>query len=198
MEEINTASLEIGSAATQSSEVTANLRAGANTARKNAEISKTNVLDMKIGVQETTDKINKIIEGISKSVETNKSQLITSTNLKEMLMMPTILSIESWIYRNKSTLSLNAAIEASKAKEHGRGFAVVAEEVRKLARQTENNAKNAQEILMEAGVSLDNIIKVSEENTESLSTRVKRQQKRQKTLIISRICLFKLKKIQVK
>jgi len=60
-------------------------------------------------------------------------------------------------------LALNAAIEAARAGEHGRGFAVVAEEVRKLAENASSAVLNIQALTNQVRLSIDNLIKGSEE-----------------------------------
>ena len=173
MEEINTTSMEVGSAAAQSSNVSSNLKSGTNQAKNNALSSTENVQEMQEKVQSTADKITRLIEGIHRSVNTNKKSVDNVNQFKnDADEAKTLIEKVVGISEQINLIALNAAIEASKAKEHGRGFAVVAEEVRKLARQTENNAKNAQQILIEVSSSLEGIIKDSEEVSGSLNERV--------------------------
>ncbi|MDE6365938.1 MAG: methyl-accepting chemotaxis protein [Lachnospiraceae bacterium] len=93
-------------------------------------------LDAKTNMQETSTKVQEILEVLNQAIEDSKSveQVNGLTN--------DILKISS----QTNLLALNASIEAARAGEAGKGFAVVADEIRQLAASSRQTANRIQEI----------------------------------------------------
>lgn len=93
--------------------------------------------------EEGNQVINRGISQMSTIRENFNSVIQTINNLEtQSKEIMGIVEMITKIAKQTNLLALNASIEAARAGEQGRGFTVVANEVRKLAEQSTNAAKN--------------------------------------------------------
>jgi methyl-accepting chemotaxis protein len=122
------------------------------------------------------DSVLKLSNSIKTISESNHliANRVETTNKEMGVILEVISEIDSKtkvindiVFQTK-LLAFNASVEAARAGENGKGFSVVAEEVGNLARMSGVAAKNISEIL-EQGVSrVNEIIKTSKSQMESL------------------------------
>ena len=137
----------------------------ANIAKAINQVSE-NTLVVSTSSEKTAETANKGGEAIRKAVQQmliieektkSTSGVIGELEAKSQ-QIGQIVEVIASIASQTNLLALNAAIEAARAGEAGRGFAVVAEEVRKLAEQSQEAAKQITGLINEVQEKTDNAV----------------------------------------
>lgn len=155
---------------------------------ENSSSTVNNAVDSITGAMEST-----VTSVQSQSILTENSDSVEKSMIQlkqNAAIIQTISGVITGISKQTNILSLNASIESSRAGEAGKGFAVVATEIRNLAAQSEDSAKEITTIVN----TLREIVEVCFDEVE----RLRQANKEQATLISNTEEIFNQTILKVK
>lgn len=156
-------------AAIETSAVVEQMSAGIQQVSASTNQVATNSAQASEKAKEGDASVNKAVSQMS-SIEmtvNNSAQVVAKLGERSKEIGQIVATI-SGIAGQTNLLALNAAIEAARAGEQGRGFAVVAEEVRKLAEQSQDAAKQIANLIGEIQGDTDKAVVAMSEGTREV------------------------------
>jgi hypothetical protein len=121
--------------------------------------------------------VNEIVEGMEDIHGQMNVVAETVVRLSEQTQAAEeIIAASNQVAEQSNLLSVNAALEAAKAKEHGKGFGVVAEEMRNLAAQSKKAVQQIRTILADIQKATGEAVMAAEKSTKVIEVSVARAQ----------------------